>query len=224
MTVASVSEDSEDSDLEDDCIDISVTSFEEYATSARFTFQLSPPSQVSSLPPSNLHQPSAYGPQPSPTPADDSTHSQKSSTELMTHSATELTTQSEKSPAKLAKDDRLSINAFFMKITPEQKAENDKHDFEELSAKQEENQAMKKKHKRQKLLDKREKAKDRQQAFRDREKAKKEAAGEISQRGKVSDDDKQTEWSLTPYAEAKASRLRWSRQQPKSGRSFTSSS
>ncbi|KAE9391524.1 hypothetical protein BT96DRAFT_831923 [Gymnopus androsaceus JB14] len=220
--MASVSEDSEDSDLEDDCIDISVTTFEEYAASAEFTFQLSPPSQVSSLPPSNSSQLLAYDPQPSPTPADDPQPSPTPADDPRpspnpvddprpSPTPADDPADLEKASAKLTKDDRCSLDAFFMKITPERKAEDDKREFEELAAEREEMKEMKEKHERQNLLDKREKAKGRQQAFRDRAKAKKEEAGETSQQGKVSDDNETTKQLLIPYIEAKASRLRWSR-------------
>lgn len=124
--MASVSEDSDDSDVEDDCIDTSVT-FDEYATSAEFTFQLPPPSPVSSSPlpssppPPNSSPPLANDLQPGLTPVIDPTDMENTA----------------------AEDDRRSLDAFFVKVTPAEKAEADKHEFEELAAEWEVNQETK---------------------------------------------------------------------------------
>lgn len=129
-------------------------SFEEFAANAEFTFQLSP---------------SVSYPNPSLPSLQSSAPLRKGFVEGSVE-------------VDFPKEDRHSLDAFFMKITSEEKAEADKLEFEELALEQEKNQANVEKDKREKLLDKREKGKQRQRAYRDRERAKKIAMGETSER------------------------------------------
>lgn len=137
----------------------------EYDSESGFTFQLAPSLQMSphSPPPSLKH----ISPLPNMLVADP-----KSAEDV---------------PAQPTNKGCHTLNAFFVKVTAEEKAEADKREFEELKIKQEMNFERAEKEKRKKLLNTREKAKARQQAFHDHRKAKKKEAGETSEQGKVSE-------------------------------------
>ncbi|KAJ3792120.1 hypothetical protein GGU11DRAFT_761029 [Lentinula aff. detonsa] len=152
-SVASVSEDSGDSEVEDgDCVD----------STCKFTFQLSLPSWTTLCSPS---------PAPSDTP-------------------TSILYTPHEAPDPVSKVSCQSLDNFLVDVTPEERAEATKCEFERMKNEWESKQERQEKADREKLLDKCEKGKQRQQAYCDRKKAQKVATGDDSQQKKLKQDIK----------------------------------
>lgn len=114
------------------------------------------------------------------------TCSPSSSASLEPRSPESLSHLPELSESTLKTDNRHSLDSFLRKISPEEKAEMMKREFEAMSKRREQMQEQKERDDREMLLDRREKGKKRQQDFRDRKKAEKIANGETDKQGKVS--------------------------------------
>ncbi|KAJ3787771.1 hypothetical protein GGU10DRAFT_414740 [Lentinula aff. detonsa] len=160
-SVASVSEDSGNSEVEDgDCVD----------STCKFTFRMLLPSSTTSC-------------SPSPAPSDTPT-----SISYTPHDA----------PDPVSKVACQSLVNFLVDVTPEERAEATKCEFERMKNEWELKQERQEKADHEKLLDKREKGKQRQQAYRDRKKAQKVATGDNSQQKKrklqgIDDEDEQSD-------------------------------